>query len=166
MRYRDDGIALLEHGSPSDDPRRSRKLAYPQPKLVLVLPYGTLAGRRNFVEITHWAARDVGVLLMGSLFGLLQFLLKLCADSGYQGSKFQARLRGACRRINLAIVIRSELSKFVALPKRCMVERPIGWLNRCPRLAKDWKWLNQNGLAFLRWASIRMMVRKVRQRVE
>ena len=31
--------------------------------------------------------RDGGVLLMGSLFGLYPFLLKLCADRGYQGPK-------------------------------------------------------------------------------
>jgi len=30
-------------------------------------------------------------------------------------------------------------------------------------LAKDWERLNQNALAFLRWASVRMMVRKLCQ---
>jgi hypothetical protein len=33
--------------------------------------------------------RDGGVLLMGALFGLFPFLMKLYADSGYQGPKFQ-----------------------------------------------------------------------------
>jgi hypothetical protein len=28
-------------------------------------------------------------------------------------------------------------------------------------LAKDWECLNRNGLAFLKWASIRLMVRKL-----
>jgi len=49
------------------------------------------------------------------------------------------------------------------LPKRWIVERTIGWLNRCRRLAKDWECLNENGLAFLRWASIRLMVRRLCQ---
>ena len=74
--------------------------------------------------------RDGGVLLMGSLFGLFPFLLKLYADSGYQGPKFQAGLHQACRQINLEIVKRSELHKFVVLPKRWIVARNIGWLNR------------------------------------
>jgi transposase len=103
---------------------------------------------------------------MSSLFGLFPFLLKLYADSGYQGPKFQAGLHGACRQINLEIVKRSELHKFVVLPKRWIVERTIGWLNRCRRLAKDWECLNKNGLAFLRWASIRMMLRKLCQNAE
>ena len=103
---------------------------------------------------------------MSSLFGLFPFLLKLYADSGYQGPKFQAGLHGACRQINLESVKRSELHKFVVLPKRWIVERTIGWLNRCRRLAKDWECLNKNGLAFLRWASIRMMLRKLCQNAE
>lgn len=101
---------------------------------------------------------------MSSLFGLFPFLLKLYADSGYQGPIFQQGLRRACRQINVEIVKRSELHKFVVLPKRWIVERTIGWLNRCRRLAKDWECLNQNSLAFLHWASIRLMVRKLCQK--
>jgi len=96
---------------------------------------------------------------MATLFGLFPFLLKLYADSGYQGPKFQQGLQRVCRQINVEIVKRSEAAKFVVLPKRWIVERTIAWLNRCRRLAKDWECLNRNGLAFLRWASVRLMVR-------
>jgi transposase len=104
------------------------------------------------------------VLLMSALFGMFPFLLKLYADSGYQGPKFQLGLKRVCRQINLEIVKRSDVDKFVVLPKRWIVERTIGWLNRCRRLAKDWECLNQNALAFLRWASIRLMLRKLCQK--
>ena len=77
--------------------------------------------------------RDGGVLLMSALFGLFPFLLKLYADSGYQGPKFQTGLKRVCRRINLEIVKRSDVGKFIVLPKRWIVERTIGWLNRCRR---------------------------------
>jgi transposase len=105
--------------------------------------------------------RDGGVLLMSTLFGLFPFLLKLYADSGYQGPKFKAGLQQVCSQINVEIVKRSDVGTFVILPKRWIVERTIAWLNRCRRLAKDWECLNRNGLAFLKWASVRLMVRKL-----
>jgi transposase len=104
--------------------------------------------------------RDGGVLLMSTMFGLFPLLLKLYADSGYRGPKFQEGLHRVCGQINLEIVKRSDIGKFVVLPKRWIVERTIAWLNRCRRLAKDWECLNRNALAFLRWASVRLMVRK------
>ncbi len=108
--------------------------------------------------------RDGGVLLMSLMFGLHPFLIKLYADGGYQGAQFQQGLKQVCRQINVEIVKRSDTAKhFVVLPKRWIVERTFAWLNRCRRLTKDWECLNQNALAFLRWASIRMMVRKLCQ---
>jgi transposase len=108
--------------------------------------------------------RDGGVLLMASLFGLFPFLVKLYADGGYQGPKFQRGLSCVCKQVNVEIVKRSDVGGFVVLPKRWIVERTIAWLNRCRRLAKDWERFNRNALAFLRWASIRLMVRKLCQR--
>jgi len=105
----------------------------------------------------------VSILLMATLFGLYPFLRTLYADGGYQGPQFQQALKQVCEQINVEIVKRSDVGKFVVLPKRWIVERTIGWLNRCRRLAKDWECLNRNGLAFLRWASVRLMVRKLCQ---
>ena len=109
-------------------------------------------------------SRDGGVLLMATLFGLYPFLLKLYADAGYQGPQFQQALKRVLRHVNVEIVKRSDAATgFVILPRRWVVERTIGWLNRCRRLAKDWECLNRSALAFLRWASVRMMMRKICQ---
>lgn len=106
--------------------------------------------------------RDGGVLLIAALFGLFPFLRKLYADGGYQGPVFQKALARVLRQIDLQIVKRSDHAQgFVVLPKRWIVERTIGWLNRCRRLAKDWENLNRKALAFLRLASIRLMLRKL-----
>src|SRR5258708_4223122 len=60
------------------------------------------------------------------------------------------------------IVKRSDQTKgFLLLPKRWIVERTFAWLGRCRRLAKDWECLNRKSLAFLRLASIRLMLRKL-----
>jgi transposase len=108
--------------------------------------------------------RDGGIMLMSALFGLFPFLLKLYADGGYQGPKFQEGLKRVCQQITAQIVKRSDAGKFTVLPKRWIVERTIAWLNRCRRLAKDWECLNRSALAFLRWASIRLMMRKLCQK--
>jgi hypothetical protein len=52
---------------------------------------------------------------MGTLFGLYLFLLKLYADSGYQGTAFQAGLRAVCGQVNLEIVRRCDRHRFVVL---------------------------------------------------
>ena len=96
--------------------------------------------------------RDGGALLLATLFGLFPFLLK----------QFQQAVGKILRQVNIEIVKRSDQAKgFVVLPKRWIVERTLAWLNRCRRLAKDWENLNRKALAFLRLASIRLMLRKL-----
>ena len=105
--------------------------------------------------------RDGGVLLMATLFGLYPFLLKLYADGGYQGKTFQDGVKEALQQVSVEIVKRPAVKGFIVLPKRWIVERTIAWLNRCRRLAKDWENLTRTALAFLRLASIRLMLRRL-----
>jgi len=106
--------------------------------------------------------RDGGLLLLSTLFGMYPFLKKLFADGGYQGAVFQKALATILPDLEIEIVRRSHQAKgFVVLPRRWVVERTIAWLNRCRRLAKDWENLNRKALAFLRLASIRLMLRKL-----
>jgi transposase len=103
--------------------------------------------------------RDGGILLMAALLKEHPLLRKLYADGGYQGPKFRQALSRIMRKIKVEIVKRSDAaSAFAVLPRRWVVERTIAWLNRCRRLAKDWECLNRNALAFLRWASVRLML--------
>jgi transposase len=106
--------------------------------------------------------RDGGLLVLSSLFAMYPFLLKLFADAGYQGSKFRQAVAWLLPQLSIEIVKRSNQVKgFVVLPKRWVVERTLAWLGRCRRLAKDFENLNRNSLAFLRLASIRLMLRKL-----
>jgi transposase len=106
--------------------------------------------------------RDGGVLVLATLFGLYPFLQKLFADGGYQGPVFRKGAAKILPHLKIEIVKRSDQAKgFELLPRRWVVERTIAWLNRCRRLAKDWENLNLKGLAFLRLASLRLMLRKL-----
>src|SRR3984893_14267066 len=106
--------------------------------------------------------RDGGIMLLATMFGLHPFLKRLFADAAYQGPQFHNSLASVLPHLETEIVRRSDQAKgFVVLPRRWIVERTIAWLNRCRRLAKDWENLNRKGLAFLRLASIRIMLRKL-----
>jgi transposase len=106
--------------------------------------------------------RDGGALVIATMFGMYPFLLKLYADGGYQGPVFRRAVAKIMAQVNVEIVKRSDQAKgFVVLPKRWVVERTFAWLGRCRRLAKDWENLNRKALAFLRLASIRLMLRKL-----
>ncbi|MGA8586074.1 MAG: transposase, partial [Roseiarcus sp.] len=76
--------------------------------------------------------------------------------------EFQRAMKRILARVDLEIVKRLGHAKgFVVLPKRWIVERTLALLGRCRRLAKDWECLNRKALAFLRLASIRLMLRKL-----
>ena len=106
--------------------------------------------------------RDGAALVLALVLARYPLLEKLFADSGYAGPIFAKALAAISPRINAEIIRRSDRAKgFVLLPKRWVVERTIAWLNRCRRLAKDWENLNRTALAFLKLASIRLMLRKL-----
>jgi transposase len=86
---------------------------------------------------------------MATLFGMFPFLKTPFADSGYQGPKFAKALAKVLPHLDIEIAKRSDQVSGFA------------WLNRCRRLAKDWENLNRKALAFLRLASIRLMLRKL-----
>ena len=67
-----------------------------------------------------------------------------------------------CWGLSVEIIKRSDAAKgFQVLPRRWVVERTLAWLNRCRRLAKDFENLSRTALAFVRLASIRLMLRKL-----
>jgi transposase len=116
---------------------------------------------RAIVHAADVQDRDGGALLMATLFGAFPFLTRLFADGGYQGPQFTGAIRRTLAAVTVEIVKRSDAKTFVVLPERWIVERTLAWLGRCRRLARDWECLNHKALAFLRLASIRLMLRKL-----
>jgi putative transposase len=86
--------------------------------------------------------------------GLLLLAIIHAANIQAETAGFRQALWHILRKIKVEIAERPDAAKgFSVLPKRGAVERTIGWLNRCRRLAKDWECLNKNARAFVRWAS-------------
>jgi len=100
-------------------------------------------------------------MLLATLFGTKPFLKMLFADAPIKGRTWRGGSRKSCPILQTEIVKRSDqVQGFVVLPKRWIVERTIlgsiGVVDR-PGLGD----LNRKGLAFLRLASIRLMLRKL-----
>ena len=90
-------------------------------------------------------------------------LLKIWADGRYAGGLIEWvwELR-AYRRIRLDIVQRPAKQKgFVLLPKRWIVERTFGWLNRFRRLSKDYERLTDTSENMIYLAMTRLMLRRL-----
>jgi len=91
---------------------------------------------------------------------MFPFLLVIFADGAYGSDKLRRAMAEASWRI---VVVKrdAEATGFAVLPKRWVVERTIAWINRCRRLAKDYENLNRTAVAFIRLASIRLMLRRL-----
>jgi transposase len=61
----------------------------------------------------------------------------------------------------LEIVKRSDLHRFVVLPKRWIVERTFAWISRNRRLARDYERYDTTVAAFVRLAMIRIMLKRL-----
>jgi putative transposase len=60
------------------------------------------------------------------------------------------------------VVLRPQDSKgFVLLPKRWVVERTLGWMMGCRRLARDYEVLPETSETFIYLAMIRIMLRQL-----
>jgi transposase len=83
-------------------------------------------------------------------------------DGGYAGEE-TARAAFEASRIHISVVKRTDraVKGFIVLPKRWIVERTFGWLNRSRRLAKDFETLIESSLAWFMLALTALLVRRI-----
>ncbi|MEU3921454.1 transposase [Streptomyces sp. NPDC029004] len=85
------------------------------------------------------------------------------ADGGYTGHLVD--LARNVLRIALTVVKRSDdVSGFVVLPKRWLVERTFAWLMRSRRLARDYERRTDTAEAMIRWSMSMVMSRRLARR--
>ena len=87
----------------------------------------------------------------------LDLLKKVMTDGGYMGEKFAEAVKSLCGA-EVEVVKRNELHTFVVLPKRWIVERTFGWLDKCRRLWKNCERLLHNSLQMISLAFIRLLL--------
>jgi len=80
---------------------------------------------------------------------------------GYSGKKFAHAVKQVCgERVRVEVIKRTSKS-FEVLPKRWIVERTFGWLNRYRRLSKDYELYCEMSEAMIYGAMIRLMLKRL-----
>jgi len=104
--------------------------------------------------------RDGARDLLRTARRLFPFVARIFADAGYQGPKM-AKVVARTGRWTLQIVKRSDMHRFVVLPKRWIVERTFAWISRNRRLTRDFERYARTVAAFVRLAMIRIMLKRL-----
>ncbi|MEY8389711.1 IS5 family transposase [Oscillospiraceae bacterium 38-13] len=89
----------------------------------------------------------------------LSHVEKFLVDAGYSGERFANQVKDICRA-QVEVVKRSELHKFVVLPRRWVLERLFGWLDKFRRLWKNCERKLLISAQMLTFALIAILIRR------
>jgi transposase len=116
------------------------------------------------VQITPADVQDRDALapLLKDVRAKSPFVRMAFVDGGYQGDEAQ-RAAFEASRIALTVVKRTDkqIKGFVVLPKRWVVERAFGWINRSRRLAKDFEASIASAIAWFQIACAYLVIRRL-----
>lgn len=102
--------------------------------------------------------------LIDSMRGCYPRLKKILADGGYKGQKLidAARQKLAAE---FKVVLRPDQSskKFSVLPLRWIVERSFSWLENFRRIAMDYEFYSDTGVAMVQLAFCQLMYNKINE---
>lgn len=82
-------------------------------------------------------------------------------DQGYSGKNFATAVKQVCGEQVRVEVIERISKTFERLPKRWIVERTFGWLNRFRRLSKDYEVYTEVSEAMIYGSLLRLMVKRL-----
>ncbi len=104
--------------------------------------------------------RDGAKKVLLTIIGIYPRLELLWADNGYSGQLIEW-VKNTCNWV-LEIVKRPPKMKgFQVLPRRWIVERTFGWLNKFRRLSKDYECLTETSEAMIYTAMLHLMVKRL-----
>lgn len=80
--------------------------------------------------------REGAIEMISDAKETLKQVKNVLVDGGYTGTKFSSEIKNIIGA-TVEVAKRSELHKFVVIPKRWVVERSFAWLEKCRRLWKN-----------------------------
>lgn len=89
----------------------------------------------------------------------LSLIKKVLVDGGYTGQNFADEIK-IISNAEVEAVKRNELHTFSVIPKRWIVERSFGWIDKCRRLRKNCERLLQNSFQMFSLAFIRIILKR------
>ena len=106
--------------------------------------------------------RDALAPVLGAVRRKSPWVKMAFVDGGYAGDEAQ-RAAFEASRIHITIVKRTDknIKGFIVLPKRWVVERTFGWINRSRRLSKDFEATIESALAWLLMALAGILIRRL-----
>lgn len=101
-----------------------------------------------------------GSLLTPATRAMWPFIERIFADAGYQGPRAALAAQNSGRWI-IEVVKRTEMHKFVVVPKRWIIERTNAWISLNRRLMRDFERYARTVVGFIKLAMIKIMLRRL-----
>ena len=117
------------------------------------MPYAVLVTTANITD------RNGAVEMFSQGDFHMPTLKTVLCDGGYTGENFATQIK-ALTDAKVEIAKRSELHKFAVIPKRWIVERTFGWLDKCRRLWKNCERLIETTLCMVKWAFVSILMKR------
>ena len=116
----------------------------------IMLTAANVNDRKSVVDMIDYYCRNKDYL---------SDIKKILVDGGYSGKNFADAVK-KISNAEVEVVKRNELHKFVVLPKRWIVERSFGWLDKCRRLWKNCERKLQNSFQMVTLAFIHIILKR------
>jgi transposase len=123
---------------------------------ILGVPYA--AG----ITTANVSDRDGTVEIFSKPHFPLTHLEKILFDGAYTGDDFAGKIK-ALIGAEVEVVKRSELHTFKVIPKRWIVERSFGWLDKCRLLWKNCEGLLSSTLSFVKLAFLSVLLKRFKK---
>jgi putative transposase len=113
------------------------------------------------VSEAHASERLGAIVVLDEVKEKLSKLEVVWVDQGYSGEKFARAVKLVCGEHVRVEVIERISPSFEPFPKRWIVERTFGWLNRFRRLSKDYELYSEMSEAMIYSSLLRLMVKRL-----
>ncbi|WP_199312064.1 IS5 family transposase [Phormidium tenue] len=161
----DSSVAIADSQSVKNDGKKGEVYGFDGGKKVKGRKRHIVVDSQGFVlgvlvTEANMSERLGAVVVFDAVRDRLSRLEVVCVDQGYSGENFARAIREVCGEQVRVEVIKRTSKTFEVLPKRWIVERTFGWLNRYRRLSKDYEVYTELSEAMIYGALIRLMLKR------